>query len=156
MLCFTYVRGPDLKAGLHFSIRAQVGNSSLVWLCVRLPGSARVGARAPTLPHTRSFTVHLVSGETVKGTCVRRKRTLDSGRSSPLCFTTHFTQETNSVLRDTLSQRCIATYFFCNRWTEITQERKFGLFISLTVATASKNTMWTRTRGSSIKDMTSS
>ena len=72
MLCFTYVRGPDYKAGLHFSIRAQVGNSSLVWFCVgisggnlsRLLGSTRVGTWAPTLPRTRSI---LVSGETVWG-----------------------------------------------------------------------------------------
>ena len=31
--CVTYVRGPDLKAGLHFSIRAQVGISAWLVLC---------------------------------------------------------------------------------------------------------------------------
>ena len=81
LLCFTYVRGPDLKAGLHFSIRAQVGEFQLGLVCVgisggnlsRLPGSTRVGTWVPTLPRTKI----LVSGETVKGTCVSWKRILE-------------------------------------------------------------------------------
>ena len=76
LLCFTYVRGPDLKAGFHFSIRAQVGEFQLGLVCVgisggnlsRLPGSTRVGTWVPTLP--RSLRSTFVSGETVKGTCV--------------------------------------------------------------------------------------
>ena len=74
--CVTYVRGPDLKAGLHFSIRAQVGEFQLGLVCVgisggnlsRQPGSTRVGTWVPTLP--RSLRSTSVSGETVKGTCV--------------------------------------------------------------------------------------
>ena len=34
----TYVRGPDLTAGLHFSIRAQVGNSAWLVLCLESGG----------------------------------------------------------------------------------------------------------------------
>ena len=83
MLCFTYVRGPDFTAGLHFSIRAQVGEFQLGLVCVGisggnlswLPGSTRVGTWVPTLP--RSLRSTFVSGETVKGTCVSWKRILD-------------------------------------------------------------------------------
>ena len=83
MLCFTYVRGPDFKAGFHFSIRAQVGEFQLGLVCVgisggnlsRLPGSTRVGTWVPTLP--RSLRSTFSSGETVKGTCVSWKRILD-------------------------------------------------------------------------------
>ena len=32
LLCCTYVRGPDLKAGVHFSTRPQVGNSPWVFV----------------------------------------------------------------------------------------------------------------------------
>ena len=76
LLRLSYVRGPDLTAGLHFSIRAQVGEFQLGLVCVgisggnlsRLPGSTRVGTWVPTLP--RSLRSTFVSGETVKGTCV--------------------------------------------------------------------------------------
>ena len=77
LLCFTYVRGPDFKAGFHFSNRAQVGEFQLGLVCVgisegnqsRQSGSARVGTRVPTLPRASRSTS--VSGETVKGTSVR-------------------------------------------------------------------------------------
>ena len=38
LLCFTYVRGPDFKAGFHFSIRAQVGEFQLGLVCVGISG----------------------------------------------------------------------------------------------------------------------
>ena len=80
----TYVRGPDYKAGLHFSIRAQVGEFQLGLVCVCVgisggnlsrPPAQLESAVGPLL--SRSYRSHL-SGETVKGTCVSwRKRILD-------------------------------------------------------------------------------
>ena len=75
LLCFTYVRGPDFKAGFHFS-KSPSGEFQLGLVCVgisggnlsRLPGSTRVGTWVPTLP--RSLRSTFVSGETVKGTSV--------------------------------------------------------------------------------------
>ena len=62
----TYVRGPDYKAGLHFSNKAQVGEFQLGLVCVgvgisggnlnRPPAQTRVGSRAPTFPDPADLT----------------------------------------------------------------------------------------------------
>ena len=74
---FTYVRGPDLTAGLHFSIRAQVGEFQLGLVCVGISGgnlsrppAQLESAVGPLLYPILQISFVLVSGETVKGTCV--------------------------------------------------------------------------------------
>ena len=80
LLCFTYVRGPDHKAGLHFSIRAQVGIylGDLGWV----QSGARVGrfgsasSRCP-VPVFPSLKIYRVSGRDRLGTSVQRGRILE-------------------------------------------------------------------------------
>ena len=70
----TYVRGPDYKAGLHFSIRAQVGEFQLGLVCVGISGGnlSRPPAQLESAVGSRLYPAQRsVSGETVKGTSVR-------------------------------------------------------------------------------------
>ena len=74
LLCLTYVRGPDYKAGLHFYKKSPSWHLPYLGLCrgisggnlSRLPvlNSSRQ-AGAPTLPHTKDL--RSISGETVTG-----------------------------------------------------------------------------------------
>ena len=78
LLCFTYVREPDLKAGFHFFYKSPSGEFQLGLVCVGIsegnlsrPPAQLESAVGPLLYPILQISFVLVSGETVKGTCVR-------------------------------------------------------------------------------------
>ena len=71
LLCFTYVRGPDFKAGFHFSIRAQVGEFQLGLVCV---GVGISGGNLSRPPAQLESAVGALSFPILQISLVRRNR----------------------------------------------------------------------------------